>query len=141
MEEQRKRSQAASKFGVDLRESVQLDHRTIFKGYELLEDTASVVALLDENGASVQELAAGARGRVVLEHTPFYAESGGQVGDTGRLQGDHGEFVVEDTRKLRDAFAHAGTVAQGRLKDLGRDGISLGPDHFGKAGQPCKVSR
>jgi alanyl-tRNA synthetase len=115
MEEQRRRSQAASKFGVDLRETVQLDHRTAFTGYELLEDTASVVALVDENGASVPKLAAGARGRVVLEHTPFYAESGGQVGDTGVLQGDHCEFTVEDTQKLRDAFMHVGTVAKGVL--------------------------
>ncbi|MCZ8130605.1 MAG: alanine--tRNA ligase [Steroidobacteraceae bacterium] len=116
MEAQRSRSQAASKFGVNLRETVQLDHKTTFRGYESLEETGTVVALIDEAGASVQELAAGAKGRVVLDHTPFYAESGGQVGDTGRLQSDHGEFAVEDTQKLREAFAHVGTVAKGRLK-------------------------
>jgi alanyl-tRNA synthetase len=116
MEAQRQRSQAASKFAVDLRETVQLDHRTTFKGYDSLAETGTVVALIDDQGASVQELAEGARGRVVLDHTPFYAESGGQVGDTGRLQSDHGEFRVEDTQKLREAFAHLGTLAKGRIR-------------------------
>jgi alanyl-tRNA synthetase len=116
MEAQRQRSQAASKFGVDLRESVQLDHKTTFKGYESLAETGTVVALLDEQGASVQELGAGARGRVILDHTPFYAESGGQAGDTGRLEAEHGEFTVEDTQKLRDAYAHVGPVAKGCLR-------------------------
>jgi alanyl-tRNA synthetase len=116
MDAQRQRSQAASKFAVDLRETVQLDHRTTFKGYESLAETGTVVALIDDQGASVQELAEGARGRVILDHTPFYAESGGQVGDTGRLQAEHGEFAVEDTQKLREAFAHMGTLARGRIR-------------------------
>jgi alanyl-tRNA synthetase len=116
MEAQRARSQAASKFSVDLRETVQLDHKTAFKGYDSLAEAGTVVALIDEQGASVSEFATGARGRVVLDQTPFYAESGGQAGDTGVLQGDHGEFTVGDTQKLRDAFAHAGSVVKGRLK-------------------------
>jgi alanyl-tRNA synthetase len=120
MEAQRARSQAASKFGVDLRETVQLDHKTTFKGYDSLAEAGTVVALIDESGASVPELGAGARGRVVLDHTPFYAESGGQVGDTGRLEAEHGaehgQFIVEDTQKLRDAFAHAGSLARGRVR-------------------------
>jgi alanyl-tRNA synthetase len=116
MDAQRQRSQAASKFAVNLRETVQLDHRTTFKGYESLAETGTVVALIDDQGASVQELAEGARGRVILDHTPFYAESGGQVGDTGRLQAERGEFAVEDTQKLREAFAHMGTLARGRIR-------------------------
>ncbi len=116
MQAQRARARAASRFGVDLRESVQLDHRTDFKGYETLAAGGAVVALLDAAGTSVAELAQGDHGRVVLDRTPFYAESGGQVGDTGTLTGAGGDFEVEDTQKLRDAHAHAGLVTRGRLR-------------------------
>jgi alanyl-tRNA synthetase len=116
MQAQRERARAASRFGVDLRESVQLDARTEFKGYDTLAAQGTIVALLDESGASVAELAQGAHGRVVLDRTPFYAESGGQVGDTGTLGGAGGDFEVEDTQKLKDAHAHAGLVTRGRLK-------------------------
>ena len=116
MEVQRKQSQAASKFGADLRGTVQLDARTEFRGYETLATGGTVVALLDAGGASVEELAQGAHGRVVLDRTPFYAESGGQVGDTGTLKGSAGDFEVEDTQKLRDAHAHSGLVTRGRLR-------------------------
>ncbi|MBS0393482.1 MAG: alanine--tRNA ligase [Proteobacteria bacterium] len=115
MQAQRERARAASRFGVDLRESVQLAERTEFDGYQSLAGRGRVVALLDESGASVAELAQGARGRVVLDRTPFYAEGGGQVGDTGTLAGEGGDFEVEDTQKLRDAHAHAGLVTRGRL--------------------------
>jgi alanyl-tRNA synthetase len=116
MAAQRERARAASRFGVDQRAAVQIEHRTEFKGYETLADTGTIVALLDEAGASVTELAPGTRGRVVLDRTPFYAEAGGQVGDTGALRGEHGDFEVEDTQKLQDAFAHAGLVSRGRLR-------------------------
>jgi alanyl-tRNA synthetase len=116
MQAQRARARAASRFGVDLREAVQLDERTEFRGYETLRDAGNVVALLDAAGASVAELGQGARGRVVLDRTPFYAESGGQVGDTGTLAGEGGAFEVEDTQKLRDAHAHGGVVTRGRIK-------------------------
>jgi alanyl-tRNA synthetase len=116
MQAQRERARAASRFGVDLRESVQMDHRTEFKGYETLAAAATVVALLGADGGSVAELAQGDHGRVVLDRTPFYAESGGQVGDTGTLTGAAGDFEVEDTQKLRDAHAHAGLVTRGRLR-------------------------
>ena len=92
MQAQRARARAASRFGVDLRESVQLDHRTDFKGYETLAAGGTVVALIDAAGTSVAELAQGDDGRVVLDRTPFYAESGGQVGDTGTLTGAGGRF-------------------------------------------------
>jgi alanyl-tRNA synthetase len=120
MNAQRERARAASRFGVDLRESVQLGHRTEFQGYESLVTEGTIVALLDAAGGSVGELAQGACGRVVLDRTPFYAESGGQVGDTGTLSGDEGDFEVEDTQKIRDAHAHAGVVTRGRLKVGGR---------------------
>ncbi|HXQ31756.1 MAG TPA: alanine--tRNA ligase [Steroidobacteraceae bacterium] len=116
MNAQRERARAASRFGVDLRESLQLDHRTEFRGYESLVADGTIVALLDEAGGSVAELAQGARGRVVLDRTPFYAEGGGQVGDTGTLAAEGGDFEVEDTQKIRDAHAHTGIVTRGRLK-------------------------
>ena len=115
MAAQRERGRAASRFGVDLRESVQLAERTEFTGYDSLSGEGTIVALLDDSGASVAILEQGARGRVVLDHTPFYAESGGQVGDTGTLAGATGGFEVEGTQKLRDAHAHAGVVTRGRL--------------------------
>jgi alanyl-tRNA synthetase len=116
MEAQRQRSQAASKFGVDLRETVKLDHRTTFEGYESLAEAGTVVALIDEAGQAVDALAEGARGRIVLDRTPFYAESGGQVGDVGTLDAAHAAVAVEDTQKLKEAFAHLGRVVRGTLR-------------------------
>ncbi len=129
MQAQRERARAASRFGVDLRETVQLDERTEFQGYDTLASRGTIVALLDAAGTSVPELAQGARGRVVLDRTPFYAESGGQVGDTGTLAGSAGDFEVEDTQKLREALAHAGLVSRGRLKvgDLVEAVVAAGP--------------
>lgn len=115
MDAQRERARAASRFGVDLRETAQIEASSRFDGYETLGTTSTVVALLDATGASVPLLESGAEGRVVLDRTPFYAESGGQVGDRGELRAADGRFVVTDTQKLRDAIAHAGTVAEGRV--------------------------
>ena len=115
MDAQRERARAASRFGVDLRETAQIEASSRFDGYETLGTTSTVVALLDATGASVPLLENGAEGRVVLDRTPFYAESGGQVGDRGELRAADGRFVVTDTQKLRDAIAHAGTVAEGRV--------------------------
>src|SRR6201996_51387 len=84
MEVQRKQSQAASKFGTVNRESIKLDGKTEFHGYERLSGSASVTALIFD-GMAVNALRSGQEGQVVLDHTPFYAESGGQVGDTGEL--------------------------------------------------------
>ena len=116
MSAQRERGRAASRFGVDLRESVKLDERTEFTGYGTLNGEGAVVALIDADGASVEVLKQGARGRVVLDHTPFYAESGGQVGDTGTLAGSGGAFEVEGTQKLREAHAHSGLVTEGEIR-------------------------
>jgi alanyl-tRNA synthetase len=115
MEAQRVRAQAASKFGVEMRDSVKLDGATDFSGYERLEDSGVVTALIAE-GARVEVLRAGQEGQVVLDHSPFYAESGGQVGDTGLLIGTRCRFIVADTQKIGAVHAHLGRVETGELK-------------------------
>jgi alanyl-tRNA synthetase len=114
MEEQRKRSQDASKFGVALSGSASIDSRTQFEGYDGLEGQGKVVALL-KGGAAVPELNAGEDGEVVLDRTPFYAESGGQVGDAGELASPGVQFNVADTQKRGAAFSHVGRVAHGKI--------------------------
>ena len=84
MQAQRERGRAASKFGVDLRSGVSVEGKTSFSGYEHVSDTGTVVALLRDK-QRVEALRAGEDGQVILDHTPFYAESGGQVGDSGAL--------------------------------------------------------
>ena len=115
MEEQRRRSQEASKFGVDLRGGASFDARTLFQGYERLTGSGRVVALLKQ-GAQVDTLGAGEQGEVVLDRTPFYAEAGGQVGDAGELTGAGVRFVVEDTHKRGAAHSHTGHVEQGSIR-------------------------
>ena len=116
MEEQRRRSQDASKFGVDQRGGASIDSRTSFQGYEGLEASGRVVALL-KAGASVDSLSSDEQGEVVLDRTPFYAESGGQVGDAGELVGGSGvRFVVADTQKRGMAHSHLGRVAGGPIQ-------------------------
>ena len=119
MEAQRKQSQAASKFGVDLRAGVTVDGKTNFSGYEHLVDSGTVVALL-KNKERAEVLRAGEEGQVVLDHTPFYAESGGQVGDAGTLVVGSARFEVTDTQKLGSAYAHIGRVASGEFKQGAR---------------------
>jgi alanyl-tRNA synthetase len=113
MDEQRKRAQAASKFNVDLR-AVSIDSRTVFQGYEGTDGKGRVVALL-KNGATVETLNAGEQGEVVLDSTPFYADSGGQVGDAGELAGPGIRFIVEDTKKRGTAHSHFGKVIDGKI--------------------------
>jgi alanyl-tRNA synthetase len=115
MDIQRDRARAASRFGVDLRGGVDLGLATDFSGYEHVDDESHVVALL-KAGAPVEVLHAGDEGEVVLERTPFYAESGGQVGDTGELGNGIARFAVLDTRKRGSAFVHIGRLASGTLK-------------------------
>jgi alanyl-tRNA synthetase len=115
MEEQRKRSQDASKFGVALSSGASIDSRTQFEGYEGLEAQGKVVALL-KGGAAVLELNTDEDGEVVLDRTPFYAESGGQVGDAGELASPGVHFNVADTQKRGTAFSHVGRVAQGKIR-------------------------
>jgi alanyl-tRNA synthetase len=116
MDAQRERARAASRFGVDLREGVQLDASSTFSGYEREADRGRVAALLVD-GAPVESIDAGTTAEVVLDRTPFYAESGGQVGDAGLLTGaDGARFEVTDTQKRGGAIAHAGRLVAGRLR-------------------------
>ncbi len=115
MEAQRERARSASRFGVDLRGGVSLDAPTEFRGYDALEGVGTVVALI-RDGAQVERLTPGEAGQVVLDATPFYAESGGQVGDIGVLEAEHAQFTVTDTHKLGKAFGHVGAVTRGQLE-------------------------
>ena len=120
MQRQRERARAASKFTGTAALPADLVAQlspTVFLGYEALDtDGANVVALLRE-GQPVSALAAGEEGIVVLDRTPFYAESGGQVGDTGELRGAAARFEVSDTVKVSGVFhGHVGRLAEGALK-------------------------
>ena len=115
MDVQRKQSQAASQFGVDLSAGVKIEGKTDFLGYEAVTDVGQVVALL-KGGAEVKRLAAGDEGEVVLDRTPFYAESGGQVGDSGELGNVGAKFVVSDTQKRGAVHSHIGKVAKGVIE-------------------------
>ena len=115
MEAQRTRARAASKFGVDLRADVTVEGETRFTGYEHESGKGRVVALI-RGKQSVAELQAGDDGQVVLDATPFYAESGGQVGDRGTLAAQGVRFTVADTQKLGKAHVHVGRLESGTIK-------------------------
>ncbi len=109
MQQQRERAQQASQFGTDYNEQLKSDHKTDFKGYDNDSYSATVVELFNnQSHEPVPQLNAGEQGIVILDHTPFYAESGGQVGDSGLLHLDGGVFEVTDTIKVGNAFAHKG---------------------------------
>ncbi|MGH8438419.1 MAG: alanine--tRNA ligase [Pseudomonas sp.] len=114
MEAQRERARSASAFGLDYNTLVKVDVATEFTGYTGTEGEASIVALY-KDGKVVEQLAEGEQGVVILDRTPFYAESGGQVGDTGYLQAGNVRFDVRDTTKTGGAFLHHGVVASGTL--------------------------
>ena len=114
MAEQRKRARAASKFTLDTGDAEsQIAFATEFVGYEKLEETSRIIAIFKE-GRSVKQLTQGEQGGIVLETTPFYAESGGQVGDRGKLMGEGIVFEVSDTQKQGKAHIHLGEIKQGR---------------------------
>ncbi|MCZ4128129.1 alanine--tRNA ligase [Stutzerimonas balearica] len=115
MEAQRERARSASAFGMDYNSLVKIEGETEFRGYQTTRDAGKVVALFKE-GMSVQKLAAGEEGVVVLDRTPFYAESGGQVGDCGYLAAEGVRFDVRDTTKAGAAFLHHGVLDSGSLE-------------------------
>ena len=115
MEEQRRRSQEASKFGVDLRADAKVDSRTLFQGYERLKSGGRVLTLL-KDGGPVEALQKGDNGEVILDRTPFYAEAGGQVGDVGDLTAVGTHFIVADTQKRGAAHSHLGQLKSGTIR-------------------------
>lgn len=116
MEAQRERARAAGKFSIDYNDAIKLDGETNFTGYENLAGEASSVVALFKEGESVDELTAGEIGLVVLDETPFYAESGGQVGDTGVLTAVNGSFAVNNCTKEGKNNLHHGVVEKGSVK-------------------------
>ncbi|EKK7703728.1 alanine--tRNA ligase [Cronobacter sakazakii] len=126
MEEQRRRARESSGFGADYNAMIRVDGASEFKGYDQTELTAKVTALFVD-GKSVEQVTAGQQAVVVLDETPFYAESGGQVGDKGELKGNGFTFTVNDTQKYGQAIGHIGELASGVLK-VG-EGVKAEVDH------------
>ncbi|SFR18644.1 alanyl-tRNA synthetase [Enterobacter sp. kpr-6] len=115
MEEQRRRARESSGFGADYNAMIRVDGSSEFKGYDHTELTGKVTALFVD-GKAVDAISAGQDAVVVLDETPFYAESGGQVGDKGELNGNGFSFTVNDTQKYGQAIGHQGKLANGSLK-------------------------
>ncbi|WP_019867208.1 alanine--tRNA ligase [Methylovulum miyakonense] len=116
MAAQRDRARSASSFGADYDQDIKLDSQTEFTGYDNLDDEVHIVGLF-KLGQPVDTLDEGDEGVVVLDKTPFYGESGGQVGDCGELKTDGGVFAVADTQKQGGTlFLHKGKVVSGELK-------------------------
>ncbi|UJR60902.1 alanine--tRNA ligase [Dickeya zeae] len=115
MEAQRQRARDASGFGADYNSLIRVDASTAFCGYERTEQQSTVVAIYRQ-GESVQEIQAGDDAVVILSETPFYGESGGQVGDQGELVSAAARFSVADAQKYGQAIGHIGSLAQGVLR-------------------------
>lgn len=114
MAEQRTRAQQANNFGTDYNDVLNVEQKTEFIGYTSLEGSSTVTQLISE-GAFVESLQEGDKGKIILSETPFYAESGGQSGDAGELHLTSGIFVVTDTQKQGEAFLHTGYVKAGSV--------------------------
>ncbi|NAT77450.1 alanine--tRNA ligase [Dickeya dadantii] len=115
MEAQRQRARDASGFGADYNSLIRVDESTTFCGYERTEQQSTVVAIYRQ-GESVQEIQAGDDAVVILSETPFYGESGGQVGDQGELTSAAARFSVADAQKYGQAIGHIGKLTQGSLR-------------------------
>lgn len=115
MEQQRLRAREASGFVTDYNSVIRTDQTTKFNGYDQLNGSTSVGAIFID-GVEVKVLEAGQKGTVILEQTPFYGESGGQVGDSGELRAKEAHFIVSDTQKYGRALGHIGKLSRGSLK-------------------------
>ncbi|MBD1226096.1 alanine--tRNA ligase [Xenorhabdus griffiniae] len=114
MENQRRRARESSGFGTDYNELIKVDGRSDFCGYEHNSQQAAVIAIF-RNGQAVEQIHAGEEATIILDKTAFYAESGGQVGDTGKLSNGNGVFDVVDTQKYAQAIGHIGKLISGSL--------------------------
>ena len=115
MAAQRQRARDAGKFAVDYNSIVKVEGETQFDGYDATQGQGQIVAIY-KDGVQVDEIYEGDEALIVLNQTPFYAESGGQIGDTGIFKNDTGIFEVQDTKKSGGAFVHQGIVTMGSLK-------------------------
>lgn len=115
MAAQRERARSSSQFGVDYTKNMQVEGQSEFTGYHSLEEQAEIIAVYNEK-EKINDLKQGERGSLILGHTPFYAESGGQVGDKGIIESKSGRFIVEDTQKQNEAIVHIGYVKNGSFK-------------------------
>jgi alanyl-tRNA synthetase len=121
MDAQRERARSASNFGVEMGDGLEINAKTEFTGYDQTAGSGKVVALFHE-GAAAKKLSEGEEGLLILDHTPFYAESGGQVGDQGVMTVGGSQMTVLDTQKQGDAFLHrvkvkSGSVSMGNSMD------------------------
>ena len=114
MEAQRLRAQSASQFGTDYNNIIRVEGTTQFEGYTTSETHAKVTALFYD-GKAVERIEAGQSAVVILDNTPFYAEMGGQIGDSGNLQNETVYFDVKDTQKYGQVFGHIGELTRGTL--------------------------
>ena len=114
MDEQRDRARSASQFGVDYNRDIEIESETAFTGYDHVDGSSNIKELfVDSNPVSTVE--AGQKAIIILDESPFYAESGGQVGDVGVLSTDAASFAVQDTQKQGNSFLHIGVVESGSL--------------------------
>ena len=115
MAAQRQRARDAGKFAIDYNSVVKVEGETQFDGYDATAGEGQIIAIY-KDGEQVDEVFEGDEALIVLNQTPFYAESGGQIGDTGIFKNDTGIFEVQDTKKSGGAFVHQGIVTMGSLK-------------------------
>jgi alanyl-tRNA synthetase len=115
MDAQRERARTASQFGVDYNRAIDIDVDTVFTGYQNTEQKSKILGIFVD-GSAVDIIGQDQRAVVVLDQTPFYAESGGQVGDTGKLITENAVFLVEDTQKQGKTFLHIGIIDSGSLR-------------------------
>ncbi|MBT8130324.1 MAG: alanine--tRNA ligase, partial [Gammaproteobacteria bacterium] len=115
MKAQRERARSASQFGVDYNRVIDVNQDTVFTGYDRVEQNSKILEIFVD-GDAVDIIGQDQRAVVVLDETPFYAESGGQVGDTGKLISDSAVFLVEDTQKQGKAILHFGIIDSGSLR-------------------------
>ena len=114
MNEQRQRAREAGQFGTDYNAVIKVESETVFHGYDFTEAKATVLEIFCE-GEAVETLSAGDDAILILDVTPFYAESGGQSGDAGIITVEAGKFVVTDTQKVGNAIGHHGKLVEGVL--------------------------